>query len=76
VGELWQRRGCAVLLVTHDVEEAVLLADRVLVMDEGVIAYETRVDLDRPRDITDPRFAELRGRLLARLGVDTTAEAA
>ncbi|UUU35778.1 ABC transporter ATP-binding protein [Streptomyces sp. CA-210063] len=76
VGELWQRRGCAVLLVTHDVEEAVLLADRVLVMDEGVIAYETEVGLDRPRDLTDPRFAELRGRLLERLGVDTAAEAA
>ncbi|MGW7265368.1 ABC transporter ATP-binding protein [Streptomyces sp. NPDC054842] len=76
VGRLWQRRGCAVLLVTHDVEEAVLLADRVLVMDEGVIAYETRVDLDRPRDITDPRFAELRAELLERLGVDTAAEAA
>ncbi|MDX3781652.1 ABC transporter ATP-binding protein [Streptomyces europaeiscabiei] len=76
VGELWQRRGCAVLLVTHDVEEAVLLADRVLVMDDGVIAYETPVDLDRPRDLTDARFAELRGQLLERLGVDTTAEAA
>lgn len=76
LGELWQRRGCAVLLVTHDVEEAVLLADRVLVMDDGVIAYETPVDLDRPHDLTDPRFAELRGRLLERLGVDTTTEAA
>ncbi|MEW1645384.1 ABC transporter ATP-binding protein [Streptomyces sp. NPDC091219] len=76
VGELWQRRGCAVLLVTHDVEEAVLLADRVLVMDDGVIAHEQRIDLDRPRDITDPRFAELRAGLLERLGVDTAAEAA
>jgi sulfonate transport system ATP-binding protein len=76
VGELWQRRGCAVLLVTHDVEEAVLLADRVLVMDEGVIAHEQAIDLDRPRDITDPRFAEIRGQLLERLGVDTAAEAA
>ncbi|MDT0473186.1 ABC transporter ATP-binding protein [Streptomyces sp. DSM 41014] len=76
VGELWRRRGCAVLLVTHDVEEAVLLADRVLVMDGGVIAHEQRVDLDRPRAVTDPRFAELRADLLARLGVDTTTEAA
>ncbi len=76
VGELWQRRGCAVLLVTHDVEEAVLLADRVLVMDEGVIAHEQVIDLDRPRDIADPRFAEIRGQLLERLGVDTAAEAA
>ncbi|MFG3196917.1 ABC transporter ATP-binding protein [Streptomyces sp. NPDC048208] len=76
VGELWQRRGCAVLLVTHDVEEAVLLADRVLVMDGGRIAHEQRVDLDRPRDLTDPRFAAIRADLLARLGVTPTAEAA
>ncbi|MFB9462395.1 ABC transporter ATP-binding protein [Streptomyces cinereospinus] len=76
VGELWRRRGCAVLLVTHDVEEAVLLADRVLVMDNGVIAYEQRIELDRPRDIADPRFAELRAGLLHRLGVDPAAEAA
>ncbi|NBE57025.1 ABC transporter ATP-binding protein [Streptomyces boluensis] len=70
VGELWQRRGCAVLLVTHDVEEAVLLADRVLVMDDGVIAHETRIDLPRPRDISDPGFGELRAQLLDRLGVE------
>ncbi|MGW4444974.1 ABC transporter ATP-binding protein [Streptomyces sp. NPDC004682] len=76
VGEVWRRRGCAVLLVTHDVEEAVLLADRVLVMDGGRIAHEQRVALDRPRDITDPRFAEIRAGLLERLGVDTAAEAA
>ncbi|MGB8943661.1 MAG: ABC transporter ATP-binding protein [Streptomyces sp.] len=78
VDELWQRRGCAVLLVTHDVEEAVLLADRVLVMDDGVIAYETEIDLDRPRGISDPRFGELRAELLQRLGVDAPdpAEAA
>ncbi|MET8285380.1 MULTISPECIES: ABC transporter ATP-binding protein [unclassified Streptomyces] len=73
VGELWRRRGCAVLLVTHDVEEAVLLADRVLVMDEGAIAYETQVGLDRPRDIADPRFAALRAGLLERLGVDSAS---
>ncbi|MGW5098874.1 ABC transporter ATP-binding protein [Streptomyces nodosus] len=76
VGEVWQRRGCAVLLVTHDVEEAVLLADRVLVMDGGVIAHETTVGLDRPRDITGPAFAELRAGLLERLGVASASEAA
>ncbi|MFF9773995.1 ABC transporter ATP-binding protein [Streptomyces sp. NPDC013978] len=73
VGELWQRRGCAVLLVTHDVEEALLLADRVLVMDAGVITYETPVDLKRPRDPTDPRFAELRARLVGRLRADAAS---
>nr|WP_079194540.1 ABC transporter ATP-binding protein [Streptomyces sp. CB02923] len=70
VAELWQERGCAVLLVTHDVEEALLLADRVLVMEDGVIAYESEVGLPRPRDIADPRFAALRARLLDRLGVE------
>ncbi|MFJ6845122.1 ABC transporter ATP-binding protein [Streptomyces griseoluteus] len=76
VGELWQRRGCAVLLVTHDVEEAVLLADRVLVMDGGRIAHEQRIPLDRPRELTDPRFAAIRADLLARLGVTPAARAA
>ncbi|BDM70889.1 hypothetical protein HEK616_43760 [Streptomyces nigrescens] len=76
VAELWQERGCAVLLVTHDVEEALLLADRALVMEDGRIAYETAVDLPRPRDISDPRFAALRARLLARLGVTEDTEQA
>jgi sulfonate transport system ATP-binding protein len=69
VGELWQRHGCAVLLVTHDVEEAVLLADRVLVMKDGVIAHEEAIGLARPRDVADPAFAAIRGRLLDWLGV-------
>ncbi|MBQ0853825.1 ABC transporter ATP-binding protein [Streptomyces sp. BH-SS-21] len=73
VGELWQRHGCAVLLATSDVEEAALLADRVLVMDAGAIAYEIAVELDRPRDRTDARFAELRAGLLERLGTEPAA---
>ncbi|AIA07936.1 ABC transporter ATP-binding protein [Streptomyces noursei] len=69
VAEVWQRRGCAVLLVTHDVEEALLLADRVLVMQDGVIAHEQPVDLPRPRDVGAPEFTALRAGLLAELGV-------
>ncbi|WP_239488281.1 ABC transporter ATP-binding protein [Streptomyces durocortorensis] len=69
VAELWQRRGCAVLLVTHDVDEALLLADRVLVMRDGRIAYDTPVALDRPREVGSPGFTGLRSRLLAELGV-------
>ncbi|OBZ94738.1 sulfonate ABC transporter ATP-binding protein [Pararhizobium polonicum] len=69
VGELWQRHGCAVLLVTHDVEEAVLLSDRVLVMKDGIIAHEEIIDLPRPRDVADPAFAKIRGNLLDWLGV-------
>ncbi|MFF1924667.1 ABC transporter ATP-binding protein [Streptomyces sp. NPDC058221] len=70
VAELWQRRGCAVLLVTHDVDEALLLADRALVMRDGAIAYETQVALDRPRSPGTSEFAALRTRLLAELGVE------
>ncbi|MEU5982629.1 ABC transporter ATP-binding protein [Streptomyces sp. NPDC047434] len=73
VADLWQRRGCAVLLVTHDVDEALLLADRALVMRDGVIAYDTPVALDRPRATGDPAFAALRTHLLAELGVDEDA---
>jgi sulfonate transport system ATP-binding protein len=73
VAELWQRHRCAVLLVTHDVEEALLLADRVLVMDEGVIAHEVQVTLPRPRAIEAPGFGVLRQRLLHWLGVETPA---
>ncbi|MFT3691366.1 ABC transporter ATP-binding protein [Paenirhodobacter sp.] len=69
VAELWQRRGCAVLLVTHDVEEALLLADRVLVMKDGVIAHHEHISLPRPRDVAAPDFARRRGVLLDWLGV-------
>ena len=69
VAELWQRHGCAVLLVTHDVEEAILLADRVLVMRDGVIAYQEQITLHRPRDVAEPEFARIRGVLLDWLGV-------
>jgi sulfonate transport system ATP-binding protein len=69
VAELWQRHNCAVLLVTHDVEESLLLADRVLVMDGGGIAHEVSVDLPRPRDVGDLSFVELRAQLLSWLGV-------
>ncbi|MFF2410413.1 ABC transporter ATP-binding protein [Streptomyces sp. NPDC058092] len=73
VAELWQRRGCAVLLVTHDVDEALLLANRALVMRDGVIAYDTPVALDRPRAVGGPEFAALRSRLLTELGVESAA---
>ncbi|MFD1836828.1 ABC transporter ATP-binding protein [Paracidovorax cattleyae] len=75
VKELWQRHRRAILLVTHDVEEALLLADRVLVMDEGVIRHELRVGLAHPRSVEDPGFNALRVRLLGWLGVGHAATA-
>ena len=70
VQELWQRHGPAVLLVTHDVEESLLLADRVLIIDGGRIAYDERFDLERPRRRDHPDLVTRRRELLERLGVD------
>jgi len=74
VADLWTAHGCAVLLVTHDVEEALLLADRVLVMDGGVIAHEVAVDLARPRPVGHPTLVALRTELLGRLGISEPAK--
>ena len=59
----------AVLLVTHDVDEAIALADRVLVLDDGRIAHDIAVDLVRPRHRGSAVTIDLRTRLLATLGV-------
>jgi sulfonate transport system ATP-binding protein len=68
--DLWNRHSehTSVLLVTHDVDEALLLADRVLVLGAGRIAYEARVEADRPRRIGD--LITLRDELLGQLGVE------
>ncbi|MDG4834450.1 ABC transporter ATP-binding protein [Solwaraspora sp. WMMD1047] len=69
--EIWQQVRSTVLFVTHSVEEAVLLADRVVVMSGGPnhgvpghIAEVTRVGLDHPRDVTSPEFNALKRHLL------------
>ena len=69
---LWREHRPAVLLVTHDVDEAIALADRVLVLDKGKIAVEERIALERPRQ-PDARFHAVRRRLLAHLGVEASA---
>lgn len=69
VAQLWERHRQAILLVTHDVGEALLLADRILVMQEGRIALELQIDLPRPRDPDSAAFIRTKGVLLAHLGV-------
>ncbi|GAA4479578.1 ABC transporter ATP-binding protein [Rhodococcus olei] len=69
VGDLVARHRPAVLLVTHDVDEAVRLADRVLILDRGRFAVDTDIDLARPRNRTDPASLHYRAEFLAALGV-------
>ena len=66
---LWTRHRPAVLLVTHDVDEALTLADRVLVLGGGRIAHSSSITLPRPRDRDHPDLVALRLRLLTELGV-------
>jgi ABC-type nitrate/sulfonate/bicarbonate transport system ATPase subunit len=57
--ELWKSLNATVILVTHDIEEAVFLADRVIRMKNGVIEGELRVSIPRPRDRRSPEFQNL-----------------
>jgi sulfonate transport system ATP-binding protein len=72
--ELCRKYRPAVLLVTHDVDEAILLADRVAVLTDGVVSLDETVHLPSPRLRADPAFVALRSRLLLDLGVDEAAE--
>lgn len=67
--ELCLRHQPAVLLVTHDVDEAVVLADRVLVLQDGRIGLDLSIELPHPRSYRDRRLAECREQLLMALGV-------
>jgi sulfonate transport system ATP-binding protein len=68
---LFDQHGFGVLLVTHDVAEAVALADRAVILVGGRIAHEVPIDLPRPRRHAAPEAARHAGRLLSLLGVDT-----
>jgi len=72
---VWQEFGRTVMFITHDVEEAVYLADRVIVLSSrpGKIKHELKIDLPRPRRqgvIAEPEFGKLVRILLKELGID------
>ena len=70
--QLWQRIDPTILFVTHDVEEAVQLADRIVVMERrpSRIREIVPVPLPRPRDPDDPEYQRLRDRIFGLMGLD------
>jgi sulfonate transport system ATP-binding protein len=64
---VWRELRFTAVLVTHDVAEAVALADRVLLVEDGRITFDEPVALARPRAHGTSAFAELEGRVLARV---------
>ena len=76
--EVWERFRPAVVLVTHDVEEALMLADRIMVMSappSAVIKETLAVPLKRPRKVAGPELIRLRERLLQTLEQDERGRA-
>ena len=75
IENLWRLRGFTALLVTHDVQEAVALADRVLLIEDGRVTLDQRIDLPRPRARGNPQFARLEEAILARVLRQPVSEA-
>jgi sulfonate transport system ATP-binding protein len=65
IERLWRETGFTAMLVTHDVQEAVVLADRVVVVDGGGVAFDEAVNLPRPRARGSPELAALEDRVLS-----------
>lgn len=70
---VWQERRFTQVLVTHDVSEAIVLADRVVLIEEGQVTLDIEIDLPRPRQRGTAAFAALEGAVLERLLTTTTA---
>jgi sulfonate transport system ATP-binding protein len=67
IERVWRDKGFTAIVVTHDVTEAVALADRILLIEAGRVAMDVEVDLPRPRRRGDARAAAIEGRILDRL---------
>ena len=69
--DLWRRQGYTALLVTHDVEEALLLANRVIVFSDRPAKIQAQLSIDRPypRHRDDPYLVDLRRQILGLLGL-------
>lgn len=70
IERVWLNQGFTALMVTHDVGEAVALADRIIMIEDGIITLDLDVPLERPRVRGSAAFAELEGVILNRLFKD------
>ena len=70
--KLYASEGKTILFVTHDVEEALILSRRIVVLEKGRLLREIPVDLDYPRKRTDPRFAALLEEILSLISKEET----
>jgi sulfonate transport system ATP-binding protein len=67
IEDVWRSRGFTAMLVTHDVGEAISLADRVILIEAGRVALDEVVNIPRPRTRGSARFAALEERILGRV---------
>ena len=67
IERVWQEKGFTAIVVTHDVSEAVTLAERILLLEDGAVALDVAVDLPRPRRRGDREVATIEGRILKHL---------
>lgn len=56
--DIWMKTSKTIIFVTHSVPEAVYLADRVIAMKDGTIQFNEKINIERKRDMNDPRFVE------------------
>jgi len=64
IERVWREQGFTAVLVTHDVTEAIVLGDRVVLIEDGLIRLELEIDLPRPRRRGTPAVAALEERIL------------
>lgn len=67
--DLWRKHHCAVLLISHDIDDALLMADQVVVLNQGSISYSLDIPWDRAKRRQHPEFEQYRLQLLSALGV-------
>ncbi|WP_069264031.1 ABC transporter ATP-binding protein [Paraburkholderia nodosa] len=70
--KLWAKYAFGLVIVTHDLDEALVLADRIVILARGRICHETRVDLARERDVTSPEFNALKRDLLRQFSLSVS----